>query len=59
MNKFFANKIDIPTIEIPRRIFDAKPISTFSNIGERSSKMRNVMLKKISLNITFALVKKD
>jgi hypothetical protein len=45
INKFFANRIDIPTTEIPRRTFEAKPTSMLSNIGERSSRMRNVMLR--------------
>ncbi len=59
INKFFANRIAIPTTEIPRRMFEAKPTSMLSNIGERSSRMRNVMLKNKTFVIEECNAKKN
>jgi hypothetical protein len=47
MNRFLANRIEIEAMEIASKIFDPTPTSSPSKIGDRSNKMRNVMLKAI------------
>jgi len=45
MKMFFAKRMEIDAMEIANKIFDPTPTSSPSKMGDRSSKMRKVMLK--------------
>ena len=45
MKIFLASRMASPVTEIPKRTLEARVSSRFSNMGERSKRMRNVRLK--------------